>query len=143
MNCQQCKQNVDAYLEKRLPENKIAEVKKHLEVCSSCSELVFLGEIAEKVFIAEKAVTVNPYLATRVMNQINTAKSQQEGYKRIGLFTGILQPMLIAATITVAVFLGIIEGNNYQSKPSSYDIPEEMVYINDAHLESIDLFINE
>ena len=143
MNCQQCLQNVDAYIEKRLPENKIAEVKKHLEVCSACSELVFFGEIAEKVITEEKALNVNPYLAVRVMTQINISKLSEKGYKSIGSFTGILRPFLVAASITVAVFLGIIGGNNYQPKSSSNDIPEEMVYINDANLESLDLLINE
>ena len=143
MNCQQCQQNVDAYLEKRLPENKIAEVKKHLEVCSACSELVLFGEIAEKVITEEKALNVNPYLAVRVMTQINISKLSKKGYKSIGSFTGFLRPVLIAASISVAVFLGIIEGNQYQSTSISNEISDEIAYINDANLESLDVFINE
>jgi predicted anti-sigma-YlaC factor YlaD len=137
MNCSTCQKNVSAYLEEKLPGEIQRSTESHLQNCKQCSKFYNEVEIAYSIIDREKASTFNPFLATRVMatiEQFETPVYKESVYKRV------LQPILIAVSIAIAVFAGIKAGSLYTSKPTSHAVPTEMAMMNDAALESLNVY---
>jgi len=47
---------------------------------------------------------------------------------------------LISVSIAVAIFIGVFVGNIYLPSQPTNKMPVEMTYMNDAAIESVDLF---
>ena len=140
MNCSTCQNNLDAYLEIKLPKEMQMAVADHLESCNQCKALYDEMKQAYNIIEAEKAVVSNPFLVTRVMTAIENqeaALNTKPAYKRI------IQTALIAASIAIAVIGGIGAGNLYSTVPGNKAIPDEMVFMNDAALESLNVYAAE
>jgi predicted anti-sigma-YlaC factor YlaD len=119
----------------------MTQVESHINTCDSCKRVYNIQLLADRVIITEKEKDPDPFLATRVMAQIENLEN--EGY-RAGSITGrILRPALITVSLAAAVFLGILLGT--LSRPAAYSakIPVELALINDASLESVDILSNE
>jgi anti-sigma factor RsiW len=140
MNCTLCKQELDAYREGRLPEGIRTQVEAHLKSCEECSAFYSIDAIANMVINEEKQVLSNPFLSTRVMAGIDNLEKKGVP-ERIPLYRRVLKPALLTLSIAAAVLIGIFAGNVY--KPSTtLRVPVELSYINDAKLESVDLWSN-
>jgi hypothetical protein len=55
----------------------------------------------------------------------------------------VLKSALISVSIAAAIFVGVLAGNSYKPAHPANKLPIEMMYMNDAALESVDLFSNE
>jgi predicted anti-sigma-YlaC factor YlaD len=142
MNCKLCKKELDAYFEGRLAEGTRVLVESHLKGCPACARSYRLIVLANKVMESEKVLEPNPFLATRVMVGIEQLKEKTARREQIPAFQKILKSMLISVSVGAAVFIGVIIGNIYKPEKPINEIPAELTYMNDAALESVNVFAN-
>lgn len=138
MNCELCKKELDAYLEGRLPEGIRGQVEAHLAGCPGCTESYRLLMVANMVMDEEKVLEPNPFLATRVMAGIEELEQ-----KRVPVYQKVFKPGLLSVLVAAAVFIGVVTGNIYKPVKDTNKIPVELSYMNDAALESVDVFANQ
>lgn len=141
MNCNLCKHELEAYHEGRLPEGIRVQIQEHLDECSGCATVYQLEVLANRVIDEEKSVQPNPFLATRIMAQIEAQKQSRSSTELIPLYRRALKPALVTLSLAAAVLAGVLTGSIY--KPASQQkVPVELTYINDAALESVELLSN-
>lgn len=140
MNCQLCQKELDAYQEGTLPEGIRIQVETHLGECKACAESFQLASLANKVMDAEKKIKSNPFLVTRIMAGIEELEQNRAGYQRVPAYRRVLKPALISVSIAAAIFIGVLVGNISLPTQSVNKLPVEMTYMNDAALESVELF---
>ena len=138
MNCQLCREGLNAYREGNMAPGMKNQIKSHLETCKECSEIFRLEILTDRVIDYEKKMQVNPFLSTRVMAQIKDEETAGARQTR-----QILRPALIALSMAAAVFLGVTMGNVSAGRTNGKVIPVELALIDDAGLESLDLLSNE
>ncbi|HEY9125043.1 MAG TPA: hypothetical protein PK252_01350 [Bacteroidales bacterium] len=138
MNCDLCKRELEAYREGRLPDGIRAQVEHHLHNCHDCTLYYHALIAAEKVMDEEKSAQHNPFLSTRIMAGIEALESSQKRVRQ-----GILKPVLISISIVIAVFIGITMGQLYKPAKQSNVIPAELTYMDDASMESLNVFVTE
>jgi anti-sigma factor RsiW len=140
MNCQLCQKELDAYREGTLPEGIRIQVENHLGDCKVCAESFRLLSLSDKVMNEEKRLQSNPFLVTRIMAGIEELEQNRASRERIPVYQKVLKPVLISVSVAAAIFIGILAGGSYLPSQSSDRIPVEMSYMNDAALESVELF---
>lgn len=59
------------------------------------------------------------------------------------LFRKIWQPVFVTVSVAIAIFIGIMAGSFYSQAQESLPLPEELVYLDDAAMESLSVFMNE
>ena len=143
MNCQLCQKELIAYHEGRLPDGMKTLVKAHIEKCIDCAESYQNLLIAEKVFTEEKVTEPNPFLATRIMAGIEIIDSESMKDATLPVYQKVLKPAIITISLAAAILAGVYMGNRYNPVHNQKRIPVEMAYMNDAELESVNLFSNE
>lgn len=142
MDCETCKNKFSDYFSSDLPAEKAHLVKAHLDQCADCQKAYSIYVLTEQVIAKERAVPVNPFIGTRVMAGIEAMDRPVSVSLTSSLRKG-LQPVFIAASIVVAIMLGISVGNAYTDSMSKTDIPTELIVLNDASMESLDLLVND
>lgn len=140
MNCQLCQKESDAYLTGKLPEGTRIQVENHLESCDECAESYQLFKLASNVINDEKGIESNPFLVTRIMAGIEELDQTHENSRSIPVYRNLLRSALMTGSVAAAIFAGILVGNIYNPTPSENRLPVEMAYLNDAALESVELF---
>lgn len=137
MNCKLCQENLEAYQEGRLSSGMMTQVESHLKTCDSCKRLSEIQILAGRVISTEKEIDADPFLATRVMAQIE--RLDAERFENIPLGARILRPALITLSLAAAVLFGIMLGNLSRPAMNAGKVPLELALINDASLESVDI----
>lgn len=140
MNCVLCQKELDAYREGRLPEGIRVQVEAHLEHCEECAQSDYLLSISNRVIEQEKSLQSNPFILTRIMAGIQVMEPGEQYTRHIPAFQKVLKPVLISVSIAAAIFIGVMAGNIYLSTQPANNLPVEMLYMNDAALESVELF---
>lgn len=105
MNCTEVEKLLWFYAEGTLPESSVPRVKEHLQQCSACSALHSELKNTLQLFEAEKQVTANPFLYTRVLQKLENQKPSSH-YFSIPLIIRNL------ALSSLAIFAGILLGIN-------------------------------
>ncbi len=142
MNCQLCQKEMDAYRGGTLPEGIRIQVEAHLESCDACAQMNQLIFLSDKVMDEEKNLQSNPFLVTRIMAGIEDLAPGYESYHPVSVFQKVLKSAIVAVSLAAAIFIGVVAGNLYKPATPVNKIPVEMVYLNDAALESVDLLTN-
>ncbi|PKP11289.1 MAG: hypothetical protein CVU09_03170 [Bacteroidetes bacterium HGW-Bacteroidetes-4] len=141
MNCTECQTKITSYPEEKPSPETLQSMKTHLQSCKNCRALYAASVWVDTFVTEEKRIKVNPFMTTRVMAQIEkqTALSPNSGLVRL------LNPqvLLVAASIVLALFLGVSAGSFYQPATFTEQVPEEFQYLNDAGMESLTYLINE
>jgi predicted anti-sigma-YlaC factor YlaD len=140
MNCSICEKNLNDYLEGKLSSDLSKEVKYHFENCETCQELYRALRLVEQIIQEEKGIMPSPYLTNKVMDLIHP-KNKIIG--RASKFQRNLQPLLIAASITLALLGGIKAGNIYSSVKIVKQVPIELVLMDDLSMESVNMITQE
>lgn len=140
MSCQLCQKELDAYREGLLPEGIRGQVENHLGDCIECAESFRLISLSDQVMEEEKRLLPNPFLVTRIMAGIEEREQIHERNQRIPAYQKVLKPVLVSVSIAAAIFIGVMVGNIYLPTQPTNHLPVEMTYMNDAALESVDLF---
>ncbi len=141
MNCSSCQKNLESYINGILSEDMQQHLRIHLEECEKCHQVYIAMVISNKVIRQERSMTSNPFLATRVMEWIDQPK-EIDVHKSWG-WSRILQPVLLTASVALALFIGISAGNLYQKPIAQNTTPEELMLMDDAAIESLNLIITE
>lgn len=141
MNCQLCRKEIDAYQEGKLPSDMMTQVESHLKTCATCTEVLRLQAIADRVMNHEKEMQSDPFLSTRVMALINNNEEQE--YKTRTIYTRLLKPVLVTVSMAAAIFSGVLMGNLSYPGSNREPIPVELALIDDATIESLNILINE
>ena len=140
MNCQLCQKELDAYLGGKIPGGTRIQVEEHLGTCSECAESYRLVKLAADVINEEKDLKSNPFLVTKIMAGIEAAEQKHESHIAIPIYQNLFKSALITGSIAAAMVIGILVGNIYKPAPMEKNLPAELAYLNDAALESVDLF---
>jgi predicted anti-sigma-YlaC factor YlaD len=143
MNCQLCLKESDAYLQGELPEDIRIQVENHLGICRDCAESYRLSNLAYNVILEEKGIESNPFLVTRIMAGIEELDQKHEISLPIPVYQNLFRSALIGTSVAAAILTGILVGNIYKPVLSENKLPIEMVYLDDAALEPVDLFSYE
>ena len=96
--------------------------------------------LANKVMEAEKETLSNTFLVTRIMSGIEEMDNKGETYSQHTAYLKALKPILISVSLAAAIFIGILIGNIYFPADSTRKIPVELSYMNDAALESVEIY---
>lgn len=140
MNCELCENNLESYLEGTLPRDTRDLVKAHLETCKECSRSYYATKIANVVIADEKSLTSNPFLVTRIMAGIENEQGIPVHLQHQPLYKRLITPLILGASIILAIGIGIMQGSIYNVPEP--ELPVELVYLNDAALESVNAFTN-
>jgi len=141
MNCQVCQKVSDAYREGKLPGDMKTQVEDHLATCKECEDIYNMQVLAERVISQEKELLSNPFLITRIMEQIEDSETPH--YKTVPAFTRVLRTAIITSSLAAAIFLGVMMGNIYKPTVDLHRIPLELAMMDDATIESVNIFAND
>ncbi len=110
MTCKDIENKLIFYIEKNLSDDENKKIAQHLQHCQECqAKYNFLTKNFEFIEL-EKQINANPFVAAAIVSKIDTTQS----HKKIQAIK-ILQPVAIAAMLILAVLLGKITGNLYNS----------------------------
>lgn len=143
MNCESCNIDLEDYLEGKLPADIRLQVEEHLKHCRDCAYSLTLIRMVENVIDDERKLESNPFLSTRVMAAIGEIESIKKVSVLNAIFEKLLKPALITVTLVAALLLGIAAGSLNMPYGNSEQIPDEIAYLNDSYIESLELFIAE
>lgn len=97
--------------------------------------------LVDRIIDEEKYVQPNPFLATRIMANIESLVEGRS--KRSNPFVQqVLKPIFISVSIVAATFIGVLSGGLYQTETPHGQVPVELSYLNDAEMESVDFYAN-
>jgi len=138
MECRLIQSKAEWYLQGNLNPEEIAGFQHHLENCRTCAQFYSLYVIHEKHITVEKATGSSPFLSSRVMAAIEQQDCHGYHLERSLLFKA--KPILVAASLLVAVFLGVMAGSLAGSPIQAAEA--ELFYLDDASLELVQ-YLNE
>jgi hypothetical protein len=124
MNCQLCQKELDAYSEGK-----------------DCAEIYNLQLLAQEIINEEKVVSPDPYLAARIMAQIENP--EETVHKTISPFTRVLRPAMIITSMAASIFFGVMIGNLYKPSVRVLARPVELALIDDVAIEAVNVLSNE
>lgn len=140
MNCTICEKRLTDYLEGKLPSYLSDEMQNHLEHCSQCRALLDALRATDQLIREERGTVPSRDLTNQIMNLI---KPKDKTRITDDKFQRILQPILVAASITIAVLGGIRFGNLYNSAKTGKQVPVELALMDDLAMESVNMLTQE
>lgn len=140
MNCTDVQNKSLDYLEENLPANEMAAVQAHLEQCASCRQYMQFVKKAYSTIDREKELQVNPFLATRVIQQSRTGKAPVRKPALIWL-----QHALAVIILAAGIFLGVNTGMRMHAETSQQEqiTYSTSYYIDDLKQENVEILISE
>jgi len=141
MNCHSCQEESDAYREDKLSSATRIQVEDHLRDCRECSVNFKLLALADKVISEEKEILSNPFIQTRIMAGIEHSETTLPDIEPLD--TRSLRPAIIALSLAAAILAGVFVGNISRPEVRVNKTPYELTLINDASIESVELFLND
>ncbi len=141
MKCQQIQNRLLFFIEGSLSEKETADVSSHIQSCSECKSIYIELKATLGVIETEKKPEVNPFLFTRIQQQIENKQSIE---KRKVNIARILQPFVIAVFLLFGILAGFLMGTEFyypQDDSISESNNNEAYYINDFQQERIETFL--
>ncbi|NLN31077.1 MAG: hypothetical protein GX158_07595 [Bacteroidales bacterium] len=138
MNCRLYQKEFDSYPDGRHSSLTKDRIESHLRECRDCREFYRIQMLAEKLISEEKQLKVNPFLSTRVMQEIENQEVLTQKW-----IPGILKPALVVLSVAGAIFLGVLMGSIPAVNRGIRPVPLELSLINDARLESVDMLATD
>lgn len=146
MNCKEVNKNLIFYIDSELHPQKEKELQEHLADCSDCNELFLNLKETMEIITAEKAVKPNPFIFTRIQQEISNIKEPRGVFVSKPGFIKILQPVALSLLLIMGVIFGISMGNSiqYQAPGRSIVYQSDEFYLNDFQQETIEsILLNE
>jgi predicted anti-sigma-YlaC factor YlaD len=102
MNCDKTLNNILFYLDNELIEIERAQFEKHLHECPQCEALYASVASTYNIILAENQVEVTPFFYHKLKIKLET----KEESSVIKIFTAVLKPIAIAASVTLGILIG-------------------------------------
>ena len=102
MDCNKILNNILFYLDNELNEAERIQFESHLHECPQCKAIYDNVTASYNIIAAENQVVVNPFFYHKLKSKLETTQES----KVINIFTAILKPMAIAASIALGIFIG-------------------------------------
>lgn len=129
MDCNKIKKNIKAYTEGTLHKDLLLEIDSHIGKCESCSRLYNNIKSTLDLLKPTEEIQEQKFYYTRLKQRMVNEIDNSENTIRLLSSRKILQPLLYAASIIMAVFIGIQIGS-YTSSPEQYtDLTTEEDFI--------------
>jgi predicted anti-sigma-YlaC factor YlaD len=141
MNCQLCQKELEVYREGRLSPDMKTQVEIHLKNCKECAKVYRMLQLIDNVIGKEKELISNPFLSTRIMSAIENPEASVSG--RVVVLRRALRAVLLTASLSTAIFAGIVVGKIYKPAIGDKQIPVELALMDDSALESTSMLSNE
>ena len=140
MDCKQINDKLIFYVEKSLNDDEIAMVKSHIDSCDSCKQISKTLEASLKIIEDEKNIKTNPFLHTRVMQEIENRK--QSNYGVSFSLRKSIQPVLYSAALIIGISFGIGLGNLTTNNNNTLaNNSQDEIFFNDFNQEPIESFL--
>ncbi len=130
-NCKNIESNLIFYFYKEVNNVEMENIKNHLANCSNCEKLYENLSDSLSIIDNEKEIKVNPFIITRVNQEIEELKLDKS---RSVVFQKFVQPAMAVAAVFVGILFGIFFGSFYNSE-NSYDTT--------ANYESMEYYFND
>ncbi len=146
MKCKEVNNKLVRYINNELSKQENEIVKSHLESCATCNEIVVELQNTMSLFNDRVTLQPNPFLYTRIIQEINNRDSIIDNNGFLPVFKKALQPVMFSFLLILSVFLGITLGNTYEvgqqeSETSSLTIE---YFFNDLEQETVEVsLLNE
>ncbi|HLN20889.1 MAG TPA: zf-HC2 domain-containing protein [Bacteroidales bacterium] len=137
MECRQCREKIDDYIEGRLEADERLSFREHLDSCSKCREHFNIHLLADRIIAEEKNSEPGFYLTDRIMTGIENAKEQPSSP-----VIRILRPVAVTISVAAAIFAGVVIGS-INGKSNKKTVPMELSLMNDRNIESLDVLSAE
>jgi len=143
MNCKEVNKNLIFYVEGELQPEKETELQEHLKDCHDCNVLFLNLKETLAIITQEKAAKPNPFLFTRIQEEINNLEEPRKVFVLNSNFIKILQPVTLSLLLVLGVVFGISMGNSiqYQTPGQSMVYQSDEFYLNDLQQETIESFL--
>ena len=147
MNCKEINKNLIFYIEGVLSSEKKLLVEEHLAKCEKCKQLFTEIKKTYDVINNENKVDVNPFFYTRVKAKMEDVNESSVNTIFRPSFIKILQTSVAVVLIAVAVYTGIMMGDNFintsmasvnQQAYSEYQEYSQEVFLDGLAIESIE-----
>lgn len=140
MDCIICQKYISEFPDNTLSSEQEMLMRKHISGCKQCFTEYQSQIIFDKIIISEKNTISNPFLITRILNNIETIEEQKTLIPHLSYPKKLFRPALIAFSIFIAITLGIFTGNLYKTSKVQTNIPEDLYFVNDANIESLTFY---
>ncbi len=137
MNCSTCQKHLDAYFDGTLSVDLKIQVDDHLAACKACAELYARWSVVEQVMNEEKSTSSNPFLATRIMSQLEEMQAKKYAPAHSIAKRPVFRPVTVVFIVGVAISLGVLLGNLYRPLQVRHAPSTELLYLDDATIEPI------
>ncbi|MCX6286270.1 MAG: hypothetical protein NTY96_04085 [Bacteroidetes bacterium] len=114
MDCTFIKDNIFPIVENQLPEAVMARARDHITGCNSCSGILTSFASLNEVIEKDKKMEINPFLTTRILQKLE-AHNAIGDHRILFRMPRLLQPILAAALILLAVLTGFFAGKQGKS----------------------------
>ncbi len=140
--CKSINKKLIFFTEKSLPDNEMLYIENHLQECVDCKLLVEKLKATLFIIDKEKTVKANPFLHTKIFQQIENRKVEADSAFSI-FINKIWQPVFYAAFVAVGIFMGtlisdVVVDTQYQKTAK---IQEEEIFLNDFYQEPVESFL--
>ena len=102
MDCDKILNNILFYLDNELVETERVEFESHLHECPECKTLFNNVAATYKIITVENQVEVNPFFYHKLKTKLETKQKSRV----ISIFSTILKPIAIAASVTLGIMIG-------------------------------------
>lgn len=127
MNCKEVENNLIFFIEGNLAENKLGDLKNHLNLCDNCSALYQKLKADLLLIENDKITEPNPFLYSRIAERLQQEESKKPAVIRLKTRQFYIQATAYAAGIVLAIFLGIGLGADFDSNSNIViEDPEEL-----------------
>jgi len=143
MNCKEVNKNLIFYIDGELKPEKETEIQEHLMNCKDCNILFLNLKESMAIITQEKEAKPNPFLFTRIQEEISNLEEPRKAYILRPNFIKVLQAVTLSLLLVVGVIFGISMGNSiqYQTPEQSMVYQSDEFYLNDLQQETIEAFL--
>lgn len=147
MDCKQTNKFIGDYIEGQLSESVETELQKHLNTCDKCFNQYSSLKKTLSLLKPKQEINEQAFYYTRLKQKMENKQSKNFTLYNTIFARQIAQPMLYAASIIIAVFIGIQIGsyssnNNQLSELTTEEeyikLFSETQYFNDFEQENIE-----
>lgn len=102
MDCDKISNNIFFYLDNDLSEDGRIKYEAHLNACPQCKALYENVASTYKIIALENQMEANPFFYHKLKTKLET----KEESRVINIFSTVLKPLAIAASITLGIMIG-------------------------------------